>query len=321
MDSINWPVAGNNSEFLITFVPGVTDYLLHHVKTFLAGNCCYQYRTNQNKFLTFPGITRPEVFNNNPIQLQHLFIKPVHIDKTVEKHNFDTHRFQSTPDDMKRLMQSPYIKQLVDLMLVVVHDNTKTTYEPVKVSILFSRAGGVVQGLHQDDYRSGDVVASHGEMVSAILSLMDNTKLDICNDRGERKTFQIPSSCMFLMSGHCVHGGSSYSVSNVRLHVEFCPTSDDTIHTNDKNNNIVPGRLQCPEIECQKKNGAQTYTKKQLYYHWQKEHLVKEGLSLNKFIKRASGDDIVICSSCKKGFSSKKGLARHKRRCSGPGNV
>jgi hypothetical protein len=36
-----------------------------------------------------------------------------------------------------------------------------------------------VQGLHQDDYRSGDVMATHGEMLGAILSLMDNTKLDI----------------------------------------------------------------------------------------------------------------------------------------------
>jgi hypothetical protein len=106
-------------------------------------------------------------------------------------------------------MQSPYIKKLVDLMLIVVHDNTTTIYKPVKVSLLFSRAGGVVQGVHHDDYREHDDAGTNGEMLSAILSIMDNTKLDICNDRGERKTFQIPSGSMFLMSGHCVHGGSS----------------------------------------------------------------------------------------------------------------
>lgn len=321
MESINWPVAGSNSKFLITFVPGITGNLLHHVKTFLAGNCCYPYKSNQNKFLTFPGITRPEVFNPNPILLQHLFIKPVSTDETTDKDNFDTHRFQTTPDDMSRLMQSPYIKQLIDLMLEVVDDNTTAIYQPVKVSILFSRAGGVVQGLHHDDYREHDVADRNGEMLSAILSLMETTKLDICNDRGERKTFQIPSGSMFLMSGHCVHGGSSYSVSNVRLHVEFCPKSNNNNSSNDTNTNIVPGRLQCPDPDCKMKNADATYTKKQLYYHWQKEHLAAKQLSLKKFMRKASGEDIVMCSSCNKGFSSKKGLSRHRRRCRGPRNV
>jgi hypothetical protein len=219
-------------------------------------------------------------------------------------------------------MQSPYIKKLVDLMLIVVHDNTTTIYKPVKVSLLFSRAGGVVQGVHHDDYREHDDAGTNGEMLSAILSVMDNTKLDICNDRGERKTFQILSGSMFLMSGHCVHGGSSYSVSNVRLHVEFCPKSNNNNPTNDSNTNIVPGRLRCPDPDCIMQQAANaTYTKKQLYYHWQKEHLATKGLSLKKFIKRASGDDIVICSSCSKGFSSKKGLSRHRRRCKGPRDV
>jgi hypothetical protein len=321
MDSIKWPNAGTNSQFLITFVPGVTDYLLHHVKTFLAGNCCYQYRSNQIKFLTFTGVTRPKDLNPNPIKLQHLFIQPVSIEGEDEVHNFDTHRFQSTPDDMTRLMQSPYIKQLVELMLVVIHVNTTTIYEPIKVSLIFSRAGGVQQGLHNDDYRHRDVIASNGEMLSGILSLMDNTKLDICNDFGERKTFQIPSGSMFLMSGKCIHGGSSYSVSNVRLHVEFCPKANNEDIANKADTNIVPGRLQCPHPNCKTNNGGAVYNIKQLYYHWQKEHLATEGLSLKKFIKKANGDDIVICTSCQKGFSSQKGLSRHKRRCSRPHNM
>lgn len=321
MATVNWPVAGSNSKFLITFVPGVTDYLLHHVKKFLAGNCCYQYRTTQNKFLNFSGIERPTVFNPNPIMLQHLFIKPICTDDTVDDLNFDTHRFQTTPDDMWRLMQCPYVKQLIDLMLVVIHDNSPRSYEAVKVSFLFSRAGGVVQGLHHDDYRDADVANRDGEMLSAILSLMDNTKLDIVNDRGERKTFQIPSGSMFLMSGNCVHGGSSYSVSNVRLHVEFHPKTDSNEPSNDTDTNIVPGRLQCPHPDCKTNNPDGTYSKKQLYYHWQKEHLAANGLSLNKFIRKARGEFIVLCSCCNKGFSSKKGLARHRRRCSGPRNV
>jgi len=99
------------------------------------------------------------------------------------------------------------------------------------------------------------------------------------------------------------------------------PKSDDTIHTNDNNRNIVPGRLHCPVTDWINKNGDLTYTKKQLYYHWQKEHLANEGLSLKKFMTKSSGGHIFVCNSCQKGYSSKKGLATHKRRCNGPRNV
>ncbi len=103
----------------------------------------------------------------------------------------------------------------------------------------------------------------------------------------------------------------------LRIHVEYVPFSDDNEYL-DIDTNIIPMRLICPIGECPNHILGVTLSKKQMYYHWQKHHLKIEGVSMKKFIMKSEGVDIIQCDSCKKGFASKKGLSRHKRRCKGP---
>jgi hypothetical protein len=158
--------------------------------------------------------------------LEQLFIDPIGIEgnKTV---NLDTRRFQSSPNDQNKIKKCSAIAKIVDQVETVVNANANKSYVVNKISILYSRAFGQPQGIHQDDYRPSTVIEKEGEMLSAIVALMDNTKLDIKDDYGQRKTFGIPAGSMFLFSGSCEHGGSSYTIGNVRLHIEFVPKSND----------------------------------------------------------------------------------------------
>jgi hypothetical protein len=98
-----------------------------------------------------------------------------------------------------------------------------SNYIIMKVTVLFSKPGGPPQELHFDDKRDEGSGEGEGELLSAIIALQDNTQLDIKGDNRKRLTYSIPQMSMFLFSGNCKHGGSSYTQFNVRLHMYLWP--------------------------------------------------------------------------------------------------
>jgi hypothetical protein len=80
---------------------------------------------------------------------------------------------------------------------------------------------------------------------------------------------------MFLMSGQCLHGGSSYSVSNARLHIiEFLP--DNLPNRNNEelqDTNVVAVRFRCPMDACPHNSDSVGFVKENdLYNHWRTVH-------------------------------------------------
>jgi hypothetical protein len=110
---------------------------------------------------------------------------------------------------------------------------------------------------------------------------MPNTKIDIGTVNNCRKTFPIPSSTMIIMSGKCLHGGSSYSSCNARLHFEFIPYNQGNV-THSIVQDLIATTYQCPldTYPCHKK-GHSFDTKAKLYYHWQKELMKKGSVKLS----------------------------------------
>jgi hypothetical protein len=72
-----------------------------------------------------------------------------------------------------------------------------------RLSILYSLPNGNAQGLHVDDGRTKEEQEADGELLSVIFAMLDDTKLDICENHEDRKTYSIPSGSIFLFSGRC----------------------------------------------------------------------------------------------------------------------
>lgn len=319
MSSIQWPTAGSNSKFLIMDIPLLPPTVIREALEFISTRCCYKYTTHHTKFLSFPSILRDIDCKDDPVVLEQLFIDPIGIENN-ETINLDPKRFQTSPSDQDKIRESKAIIKIVDDVTTVVNANANKPYVSHKISIIYSRPFGEPQGIHQDDYRDVAAIEQEGEMISVIVALMDNTKLDIKNNNGERKTYSIPSGTMFLFSGSCEHGGSSYTVSNARLHIEFIPRKECgeqlALH------NLIQQRYFCPIDACPLNDDGSSFpTKSRLYDHWRKKHLCDEGISVGKYIAMTKGKTILLCQTCKKGFTSKKGLSRHQKRCKGLRNV
>jgi hypothetical protein len=248
--------------------------------------------------------------------LDNLFIEP-YSDGANDSRNKDMYRFQTSPDSQEKLLSCSAITAILSKILCVIARLTKVEYDVQKVSVIFSRPHGPEQGLHYDDYRDTATINESGELLSVLVALMPGTMIDIGTVNNGRKTFPIPPDAMILMSGKCLHGGSAYSKCNARLHFEFIPrhqgnTKQSTIQ------NSVASRYRCPLDTCpHHKEGRSFDTQKQLYNHWQTDHLKKGAikLSLKKIIHTKNGGSLVTCNTCGKGYKSKALLRRHMRRC------
>jgi hypothetical protein len=307
-----WPTVGNNPQFLMMDIPGLTVSLRKDILRFIAINCCITWTTKENKFLVVKGMSAPSKTIVDPIVLDSLFKKAV--GKAADNpSNLDTFRFQTNPRWKHRLMECSSIKILIQLVNDVVNTMWKKEYFPNNISVLYSRPFGDEQDLHFDDFRAIDVIEKEGPMITAIVGLLNDTKLDIEGNDKERKTYSIPAGAMFLFSGTCVHGGSSYTVCNTRIHIEFLPTPPDD--SNPSEANLIPTNETCPIDNCPHIKHGKLYTEAQLYYHWDRYHVKEEGLSLKKYRSRKAGEIILQCQSCRKGFLTKEGLDLHKHRC------
>jgi hypothetical protein len=88
-----------------------------------------------------------------------------------------------------------------------------------KFSVLYSKPGGLPQGLHIDDFsKTKKEKEQFGEMLSAIVAIQDNTTIDVFACDKSRVSIMIPRGFMFLFGGHFWHGGSAYKCHNIRLH-------------------------------------------------------------------------------------------------------
>lgn len=309
---IPWPAVGNNPRFLMMDVPGATAKLRNDILRFLVHNCCIKWTATEKKSIVVKGVSPPTRINDDAIVLDSLFKKAIGI-AADDPSNLDEYRFQSNPRWKHRLLECSDIKILIQRVTDVVNEMWRKQYYPHNVSVLYSRPFGEEQQLHYDDFRSNDQIAKEGEMISAIVGLMKDTKLDIESDDKERKTYSIPAGAMFLFSGTCVHGGSSYTVCNTRIHIEFLPTAPD--ESNPDIGNLIPTTETCPIDNCQHIEKGKLYTQAQLYYHWDRYHVKQEGLSLQKYRSRKAGKIIFQCQLCRKGFFTKDGLQEHRHRC------
>jgi hypothetical protein len=316
ISSIQWPITRINSQYFILDIPYLPISILHDALGYISGHCYYRETGNHARFLKFPGIEPTEASNcSEHIMLENLFLEP-DLRGANDPKNTDMYRFQTTPSVHDQLMTCSAIAAIVDTVAAVIEHMTDMPYSVHKVSVLFSRPHGPEQGLHVDDARDMTTIEEEGDLLSAIVALMSNMKLDIGTVNNGRKTFQIPVGGMILMSGRCVHGDSSYSVCNTRIHIEFIPNSSGTNMSLAQN--TVGTRYLCPLETCtHRKEGKSFLIENKLYYHWQKEHL-KNGtvkLSLKKFIHAKNGGTLVTCSTCGKGYKTKKLLSRHMCHC------
>jgi hypothetical protein len=250
------------------------------------------------------------------IMLENLFLQP-DSQGANDVINKDMYRFQTPTDAQEKILSCTAIDTILSKVSSVIARLTEVSYAMHKVSVLFSRPHGTEQGMHFDDHRNAAEIKEKGELLSVIVALMPNTKIDIGTVNSCRKTFPIPSGAMIIMSGKCLHGGSSYSSCNARLHFEFIPyNGGNAVHSIVQN--LIATRYRCPLDTCTcHKKGHSFDTKAQLYYHWQNQHL-KNGsvkLSLKKFIYAKNGGTLLTCSSCGKGYMTKKLLSRHMRVC------
>jgi hypothetical protein len=123
---------------------------------------------------------------------------------------------------------------------------------------------------------------------------------------------------MIIMSGRCLHGGSTYPKCNARLHLEFMPHQESFTNVSTNAHNVVGIRYRCPLEICPHRSDRKSFNrKKDLYNHWQNAHLKTKqvNISLKKYIHVQNGGLLETCNSCGKGFKSKSLLARHERHC------
>lgn len=254
------------------------------------------------------GIDPSPFILSKPIVLETLF-KDALEGGTDKEDLRDYLRYQSHPSRQQSLMKHPAFARLIALTQIAINVRV-ANYTLHKCSILYSLPHGPQQGLHIDDTRCNEDIDRQGELLSVVLALQDNTKLDIANDKGERQTFQIPFGSMFLFSGTCLHGGASYLSNNCRVHLMFAKKEFKT--TIDKDNGISLVYA-CPDKDCAYNSAAtaKTVTLEQLQDHWNKVHRKKHGLTLKQYKKSLEGTHISTCQKCGKIYCNPRTFQHH----------
>ena len=138
-----------------------------------------------------------------------------------EDETFDNNRFSVVEGDMKHHPGYHDVKDSIDRLrngvLEYAAKKVDESFSCALFTVLFSTEGGGDQDLHVDELRALD--NNDEAMASAILALEDGTKLDFGKKvGGHRETLFCMPGAFFLFHGLQVHGGCSYSQSNLRLH-------------------------------------------------------------------------------------------------------
>lgn len=194
MSSISWPRTGNNSQYLILDIPNLPENVLDKSLTFFCGTCHYRETQHRNKFLKFPGMSPMVVQHpNDTIQLESLFINP-YPEGANDSRDRDLCRFQSNPDAKDLLCSNNAISNIIGIVSsVLINLIDKPHILLQKIPVLISRpCGQEEQGLHVDDDCTDNVISQEGELLSIIVALMHETKVDIATVNKKTKNFVDP---------------------------------------------------------------------------------------------------------------------------------
>lgn len=195
----------------------------------------------------------------------------------------DYRRYQTPPNRQQSLMKCSAIAHIVASAQRVI-DSQVHGFSMYRLSILYSLPNGKSQGLHVDDERTKQEQETDSELLSVIFAMLDDTRLGICKNHEDRKTYSIPSGSIFLFSGSCRHGGLSYATHNLRIHMFFVKNQLVKVW---KKENTVRLVFHCPVTDCVCNTiKKRSFTKSQWYDHWRHVHRDKFGISVGKYLKQ-----------------------------------
>lgn len=299
------------NEFFLLRLSTITNDMLTKAVSFISNNCFY-YHDNEKTYLHLPNI---KVIKKNraSIECEKLFKDAVYGEDIVH----DGYRFHTNPDSKAKLLKSNALKDIYTLAEKQVQQIDKR-FSASKFSVLYSKPGGKPQCLHTDEYRTKGEQEKFGEMLSAVISIHDNTTIDVMgSDNKTRTSITIPKGFMFLFSGDFVHGGSAYECHNVRLHLYFFCTS--ALNNNEskkqlERNEIDVSMRVCPVADCPKARNRILLTSKELQDHWRYRHRRDLDLTYEEYMSKQKGT-LTECQSCKKKLKNERCAKDHARVC------
>lgn len=305
---LSWPPGGREQKYLVLNVPGITDRLISDALSFIS-NYCYLKgeRTTRKKFIHLPGVQK---INNIPtkrtVAMERLFVEGTK-DGVDNDKNVDGFRFQSGRGEDTKLMADAAIRAIVTHATQVVR-GFDPKFEVVNVNVLYSKANGKPQGAHMDECRTKQEIKEQGEMISAIVPLMENTSLDVFNKEHRRNRITISPTMMFVFGADLMHGGADYKVPNARLHMYFVRGGSKSL-----DNTVMIGDI-CPHEDCEKRRNGTIFTTMQLRDHWNFHHKEKERMTAGQYAAKKEGR-LFRCRHCKAYSIGKKGYNWHKKLC------
>ena len=184
-----------------------------------------------------------------------------------------------------------------------------------EMTVLYSSPGCEKQALHKDDYGSSTDIDN---VMSCIIALEEGTGLDLAANLSAqtRDTFKIPPGSFFLFCGSQVHGGTSYTSSNLRLHFYLHENRNQLDRVNDGNIGVV---YRCKVPDCNYSTTEEEYLLKhetRMHADWkQRKHEEKYA---KKAVKKSS-DGRYYCHAepdpCENiSYADNKGLKRHYKK-------
>lgn len=208
----------------------------------------------------------------------------------------DPQRFSIVEQDLKFHPKYEEIKDMVEEIKAQVCGyarKVKGGKEMIAdMTILYSRPGGVQQSLHKDENR---FTVEKGYVMSAIVATEAGTKLDLGTNllSTERDTFNICQGSFFLFCGSQVHGGSSYSQPNVRIHFYLHEDQEILDHVTNGIIKIVD-KLECEFEGCNYFTDDSTRLRK----HYNKRHPgFNRTLRMEKRVIKPAEDGKFYCTA------------------------
>jgi hypothetical protein len=298
------------NEFFLLRLPNIKEDDLTNAVSYISNNCFY-YRNEEKKYLHLPNVKVVKKHRAS-IELERLFSEAV----CNEDLPTDDCRYQTNPVSKEKLLKSNAIKNIYTLAEKQVQQVCKS-FSPSKFSVLYSEPGGNPQGLHIDDYRTKEEKKKFGEMLSAIVSIQDDTSIDVLgHNENSRMSIMIPKGFMFLFSGNLMHGGLAYATHNVRLHLYFLHSSafaDDKIKKQLERNEIALKRV-CPVADCPRAKNRILLTSKELQDHWRVKHRNHIGMTYGQYLGSLNGT-LKTCQTCGKLLLNERSAKNHAHIC------
>jgi hypothetical protein len=311
MEHFPFPI-GTQNKCITLHIDSLTDDLIEGALKFISKHGYHYTPTNKKKHIIVPrGCTSSVPDRTHSIEFESLF-KEALDDGSDNMQHRDYYRYQTNPDSAPKLLECPEIKEILNRVQVCMNRQVNG-YTPTKISFLYSLPGGKPQGWHQDDTRDEGRIITAGSLISAIVALENDTKLDVRNRKFERKTFIIPKGTMFVFDGKLVHGGSAYQKHNLRIHIYFMKMVDkggSGEQSHNDSDNAIAHTYRCPVEGCPKCISKCNLTLSQMRNHWRMKHAAVENMGWKRYEASLKGN-LHKCEQCGKTYLSVNGLNKH----------